>query len=56
MNHNEKKMVDAVVTDNPAEFVSSFKKAMTDRVSQKLDDERNQVSKEIVTDKPTEEN
>lgn len=55
MKHNEKKMVDAIMTDNPTEFVNAFKNSMNSRMSQKLDDERTTVSKDIVTDDTKEE-
>ena len=48
MKHNEKKMVDAILTDNPSEFVDAFKNDMNIRVSNKLDDERTQVSKDVI--------
>jgi len=48
MKHNEKKMVDAILTDNPSEFVDAFKNDMSIRVSNKLDDERTQVSKDVL--------
>tara|TARA_Y100001938_G_scaffold138364_1_gene203718 strand:+ start:9066 stop:9233 length:168 start_codon:yes stop_codon:yes gene_type:complete len=55
MKHNETKMVDAIMQDNPSEFVNAFKNDMAVRVSQKLDDERTQVAKNIVNDEPKEE-
>jgi len=48
MKHNEKKMVDAILTDNPSEFVDAFKNDMNIRVSNKLDDERTQVSRDVL--------
>ncbi len=48
MKHNEKKMVDAILTDNPSEFVDAFKNDMNLRVSNKLDDERTQVSRDVL--------
>jgi|15BtaG_2_1085339.scaffolds.fasta_scaffold99502_2 hypothetical protein len=55
MKHNEKKMVDAILTDNPSEFVDAFKDDMNNRVSNKLDDERTQVSRDIIHDKSKED-
>ena len=55
LKHNETKMVDAIIQDNPSEFVNAFKNDMAVRVSQKLDDERTQVAKNIVNDEPKEE-
>ena len=48
MKHNEKKMVDAILTDNPSEFVDAFKDDMNNRISNKLDDERTQVSRDVL--------
>ena len=50
MNHNEKKMVDAIASNNPSEFANAFKDTMKTRVAQKLDDERVQVARDIVKD------
>ena len=55
MKHNEKKMVDAILTDNPSEFVDAFKDDMNNRISNKLDDERTQVSRDIIHDKSKED-
>ena len=55
MKHNEKKMVDAIMQNNPAEFVDAFKNDMNTRMSQKLDDERTEVSKKLVDDEQKEE-
>jgi hypothetical protein len=55
MRHNEKKMVDAILTNNPTDFVDAFKDDMNNRVSQKLEDEKTQVSKNIVVDNQKED-
>jgi hypothetical protein len=55
MKHNEKKMVDAIMNDTPSEFVDAFKNNMNDRISQKIDNEKIQVAKEIIVEPKTEE-
>ena len=55
MKHNEKKMVDAILTNSPVDFVDAFKDDMNIRVSQKLDDERTQVSRDIIQDNSKED-
>jgi len=55
MKHNETKMIDAIMKDEPTEFVNAFKDDMKNRISNKLDDMRVQVAKDIVNDEPKEE-